>query len=628
MVEYIKYKSGEKYFEFEEGSPVIGNNINDFEDAGRIINEREIVIDIDSVDKEKLRNIFKELKIVTETIETTRGFHLIFKKPKYFRKKLPAEAVCSLGFKVEYKTKKNATSSTTIKQNGNERYREHQGVVADIPDYFLPLKGGIDFISLDDNDSWHMKLYEHRCRVVNTGIDNATEIIKAINEYIFDTPLAVNRLAGILRGDVENGHDLKRGDSCEMAKIFIKKYKVNKYIGILYYWNEKAGTYQNDYDELLRFIQLEFDNLGLQVKDIMEIYKLMSIQLVNVKTNKDFVIKLKNGFLKNGKFFDIPYSEFTPYTINVNYYPDKAVNEDVDNYLNHLCQSDKNYKDFICEALSHGLIVDTEFKRMLGKFFIFVGGGGNGKGTLLEIIRGIYNNENVSAVKINKLHDDRFLYDLKGKLINLGDDISKEAINHEQMEILKNISTCDEVNTRALYSMGEKTTFTTTLIFTSNHVLKSFEKGDSYKRRVYWCPMYSKVTEDKKDPLFISKLTSQDATEYWIKLLIDGYIRLYSKMNFTQSDIIDDFNNNYHETNNSTVAFINEALNDDINAVLDKTGPELYEEFKCWFDENDSGDTTLSSKSLFKETICDHFKVDIKPVTRDKRTSRIYIKIK
>ena len=36
----------------------------------------------------------------------------------------------------------------------------------------------------------------------------------------------------------------------------------------------------------------------------------------------------------------------------------------------------------------------------------------------------------------------------------------------------------------------------------------------------------------KKDALFITKLTTVAALEYWIKLIVDGYFRLY-KTKFT-----------------------------------------------------------------------------------------------
>ena len=53
--------------------------------------------------------------------------------------------------------------------------------------------------------------------------------------------------------------------------------------------------------------------------------------------------------------------------------------------MNHLTNNDESYRTLLFEILGHTLIVDKEVKRMLAKFFIFIGGGGNGKGTLLQI---------------------------------------------------------------------------------------------------------------------------------------------------------------------------------------------------------------------------------------------------
>ena len=89
------------------------------------------------------------------------------------------------------------------------------------------------------------------------------------------------------------------------------------------------------------------------------------------------------------------------------------------------------------EVLGHTLVVDPEFKRLLAKFFIFVGSGGNGKGTLLQIIRGILGGKNCTSMNIKQMSDERYLSQFKGKLANLGDDIQDSAINDKDMKVLK-----------------------------------------------------------------------------------------------------------------------------------------------------------------------------------------------
>ncbi len=89
------------------------------------------------------------------------------------------------------------------------------------------------------------------------------------------------------------------------------------------------------------------------------------------------------------------------------------------------------------------------------------------------------------------------------------------------MKVIKNISTCDYVATRNLFEQSKEVELTLSLIFTSNHVLRTWEKGESYRRRVQWCPMFTKPT--KKDKRFIEKLTTPDALKYWMKMIVEGY---------------------------------------------------------------------------------------------------------
>ena len=149
------------------------------------------------------------------------------------------------------------------------------------------------------------------------------------------------------------------------------------------------------------------------------------------------------------------------------------------------------------------------------------------------------------------------------------------------MKILKNISTCDYISTRELYKGAENLYFTGSLIFTSNHIIKSWEKGESYKRRVMWLPMYTKVT--KKDPLFITKLTTEDAIKYWMTLIVQGYKRLYQNGKFTISDKVEKFNEQYHRENNPPLDFIEGMTADDFDKIPIK---DVYDQYQDWCEDN------------------------------------------
>ena len=210
--------------------------------------------------------------------------------------------------------------------------------------------------------------------------------------------------------------------------------------------------------------------------------------------------------------------------------------------------------------------------------------------------------------------DERYFFNMVGKLANLGDDIHNAPINDDQMKIIKNITTCDPVEIRKMRENSTTEEMVITLIFTSNHILKTFEKSEAYKRRVDWLPIFTKP--EKKDPLFITKLTTPEAVRYWIRLAVEGYYRLYENKGFTECAVVHEFNSQYHEENDNTTTFV-ESL--EREQIIGKRPPEIYSIYEQWCIDN--GDDPLSKKTL-KESIQKTYGLIVKNI-RDKTTKRV-----
>ena len=158
--------------------------------------------------------------------------------------------------------------------------------------------------------------------------------------------------------------------------------------------------------------------------------------------------------------------------------------------------------------------------------------------------------------------------------------------------------------------------FTGSLIFTSNHMLKSWEKGESYKRRVVWLPMYTKVK--KKDPKFITNLTTDKALKYWIKLIVDGYKRLYKNGGFTHSQIVEDFNISYHEENNPALMYLQDYTKEDF---IRKPVNDVYEAYEDWCKEN----AVNYNRNMIRNTIIENFEMKVKIVKINGRPTRCFV---
>ncbi|OXS67501.1 DNA primase [Lysinibacillus sp. KCTC 33748] len=598
------------YIEFKEGlkHAVKGADISDnhdhFKDAGYVLTDNDLIVDIDNLPKEVIQKMISIFNVKTQIVWTDRGCHFYFKKPVGFR---GATKVCPLGFETEYKHLTN-TKYITIKRNGILREIENEGVREDLPDFLYSRKRLDSLLGLDEGDGRNKALFAHRMKINELSMWQS--VLRFINNNIFAKPLSEDEFQTISRDvKITAGKD----DEPAIADFIMTKYKVVKYLDILYHFEN--GDFINDDNKLKRLI---FAEVGLQkTRYVDEIYKQMEYRAPLIDSNITFDIKFKNGILRDGKFIEVEYQEFTPFNIDIFYYPDAEPVKAVDEYIDHLTDSDADYRLRLLEILSHPLIVNKEFKRMMGKFFIFIGDGGNGKGTLLTIIRAILNSKNCTGLSIKNMSDERYFTTMQGKLANLGDDIQDQPIDNEQMKLLKNISTCDYVATRNLFKQSREVELTTSLIFTSNHILKSFEKGESYKRRVDWLPMYSKPK--KKDKRFITNLTTTEALEYWLRLIIEGYLRLYENEKFTDSDIVKNFNDNYHEENNSVLQYLQDYQKD---YFVGRRSPECFEEYEIWAEENG---LNVQSRKLFVQSTCEKFELSIGVKKINGKAARVFL---
>lgn len=564
---FIEFEQGKK---FASTGADISESHEAFKDAGWILEDSDYVVDIDTLPKDIIEKLIVTFNIRTQTVWTDRGVHFYFKKPSSFTR--GANRTSPLGFNYEIKHKGN-TGAVTIKRNGKLRQIENEGIREDAPFIFTSNKKYEVLYGLGDGEGRNDKLFALRSKLA--GVGEWRKILNFINDFIFAQPLDEKEFEVVAR---DMAIEATKDNEYNIATWLLKDFNFVQY-GERYYFKKEDGSYTHQENILRKRV---YERVGEQkTRYVDEVIKQMQYRCTKIPQGTEFNIKFKNGYLRSGKFVDIVDDEFSPYYIDIEYDEEATPVEDVDNYINHLTGNDKDYRNLLLEILGHTLIVNPEFKRMLAKFFIFVGDGDNGKGTLLQIIKGILSPQNVTGMAIKELSDARYLPSFKGMLANLGDDIQDQAIDDKDMKILKNISTCDYISSRELYKGAESMFFTGSLIFTSNHLLKTWEKGKSYKRRVWWLPMFSKIK--KKDPKFISKLTTEDARKYWLKLIVDGYMRLYQNAEFTESKIVDSFTEKYHHDNNPALDYIDGMTKDNF---LDKPIKDVYDDYQDWCEDN------------------------------------------
>lgn len=604
---YQRFDEGQKYSSNRGEKAEISDNCDAFDDAGLILKSTDFVVDIDCLDRRQLEALIKTFDIKTQIVWTDRGAHFYFKKDDSYSR---SRGICALGFGVEYKHYNNSYA-LTIKRNGEMRKVDNDGVRTPMPNIFKAIKTNRELLGMADGDGRNEALYELKRLIVRYG--GTKKILNYVNQFVFAVPLDQREFETVARDEVIQAE--KDGENI-IAEIIAREKRVVKFNGSLYFFD--GISYTADLDDITRMIYPYCPDEKTRYID--EIIKQLNYK-VEVVRNYDFKINFKNGYLYDGEFYPYTFRGFTPYYIPLEYHADAKPVQIVDDYLDQLSGGDPKYKDFILEIFASALVLNREFKRALSKFFIFVGDGGNGKGTLLQIIEKILGEENVSACAINELCDEKYLNNLAGKLANLGDDIQNDPINRRQMKILKNLSSGDNIQIRYLYENSISMRLNPTLIFTSNHKVKTFDKDYSYKRRVVWCPMYTKP--NSIDPKFISKLTTDEALEYWIRLLIEAYKRLYKNGQFTESEKVQNFTEEYHRENDSTIEYV-EELED--SEIIMKRPPEVFNKYEEWCENN--GETCQSKSRLREQILAKGF--EVRSVCRKEfnggKTAKVYVK--
>ena len=607
---FIEYKEGEKH---AGSNAEISETMDSFVDCGLLLTNEDIVIDIDHLPKESIKALMKDFGIVTQTVWTDRGAHLWFKKPSWFTRR--SDGVCRLGFEIETHNHSTNPKGMTVKRNGVARQIDNFGKQAFLPPYFkIDTKTKYkDLTGMSEGEGRNKALFEHRMSLMRNNVPESERICSFINYHVFATPLPEAELEGILRDiAVEDSSD----EQSEIATMIINECMTTIYSGMT--WWYRHGEYLADEGDanLIRRIYQVCE--GKKTSFVDEVVKQIKYRSPMVSAESIFPIRFRNGILRNGEFIKIKdYMDFTPYFIDINYLENAQPVKIVDEYIDNLTNKDPSYRDLLMEVIGYVMITDPERIRSLGKFFMFRGDGANGKGTLLQIMKKIYNAKNCTNLSIKQLTDDRYKVTMIGKLANLGDDIEAEAIDNDQLKVLKNISTADTVATRHMYAESESTTFTIKLYFTTNSDIKSFEKGYAYKRRVIWLPMFNKV--EKPDPRFITNMTTKAALEYWIRLIVEGYKRLYQNMEWTECQIVNEYNEQYHENNNVCVRFAKDL--DPDTEIVGKTVNEIQEAFLEWNTE----DQKFKSK-LFKEAVWDLYQIGLGKAKVSGKTKRVFMK--
>ena len=202
------------------------------------------------------------------------------------------------------------------------------------------------------------------------------------------------------------------------------------------------------------------------------------------------------------------------------------------------------------------------------------------------MIRTLLGRENVASVKLEEICErtNFSTYEIVGKLACIGDDCGNSYI--KDMSAFRTLALGEEMSVRGIYQAPVSFSNFATFIFSFNGVPKFQDKTGSALDRIYPVPLLRQFNPGDKDAIdayhLRRMLSTQKAKEWFLKLAVDGLIRLLTNGTFTWYEAAEDFKRQMERDNNKVLEFY-EDYKDHIEG---KTKRNLYDTYKEWADRN------------------------------------------
>jgi P4 family phage/plasmid primase-like protien len=243
------------------------------------------------------------------------------------------------------------------------------------------------------------------------------------------------------------------------------------------------------------------------------------------------------------------------------------------------------------EIMGYCLIPDTRFE----KAAMLVGDGSNGKSVFLDTNTALQGKENVSAVALQDLEDNRFrVAELYGKLTNIFADLDERALNSSAT--FKALVTGDRITAERKFAQPFSFRPYARLIFSANSLPPSKDRTHAFYRRWLIIPFERTFEGNEADKELRTKLRNE--LPGILNRALRGLNRLFSEGKFTEPQAVKAALEDYQRDNDSVASFVTEFVEKDANATIAKQ--TLYGRYRNWCESQGLHPVT---QKLFKASL-------------------------
>lgn len=222
----------------------------------------------------------------------------------------------------------------------------------------------------------------------------------------------------------------------------------------------------------------------------------------------------------------------------------------------------------------------------LQRLFLLTGGGGNGKGVLLNVVRGLVGEENFSATPLRRFSESQFAAaELHGKLANVCGDIDARFI--EDTGRIKELAGDDKIDAERKFGQPFKFLFWGKAIFSANAIPGASDSSKGWLRR--WEVINFPYEPTKPDPGLSARIVANELPGIAVRA-VDALRMLMDKGEFSRGESAEVAHSEFAEKANRAIRWLNDPDSPVTrNPDVWNKGTILVQAFREW-EEHDSGD--------------------------------------
>lgn len=309
------------------------------------------------------------------------------------------------------------------------------------------------------------------------------------------------------------------------------------------------------------------------------------------------LIAFKNGVLdvRTLELRDMTPDDIIPNIIPHNWNSDAQydlLDKTIDKFANGDTSVALNLSEFMGLAMLRNVVLFPFFP-------VLIGGGSNGKSTYISMLRRLIGDENACFMQPHEIASHFMGVHVAGKLVNLGDDIPGDFLNHKDCSVIKKIATGDPLFTDVKGGVGYHFTPYATMVFSCNKFPRLEDTSDGFMRRLFPIAFNAKFSPMDKDfdPDIGSKIATEEAMERACVLAVDGIQRFLESNRPTSNRMSELLKTNIRIDNSTALQWIQDE-NLTAEWFIGKTKPEAYAAYEEWAIANGFRNTKLASKEL------------------------------